>query len=130
MNLKEFIDRGVLITGGQKQLGELLSVSSQQLTDAKRGRAGLPPAACGLLAEILNEDETVILAASELLTEKHPRRRAYWEKKLERLAACVLLGVISVVTPTPSEAAPLLQVIDSTLYIMSNSVLFAISLFL
>lgn len=118
--LKDMIERAEKAAGGQKKLGLKISQSPSTLRNAKAGQQGLPSYACVMIAELIGEDETAVIAASELVTEKKPERRTFWEKKLERLAAMVLLGVISVVTPTPSEAAPLLQVPDSTLYIMSN----------
>lgn len=120
MKLKDFIERGIKKAGSQATLGEYIGVSSLQLTNAKGDRAGLPVAACCLLAELINEDATTVIAASELVTEKKQDRRAFWEKKLEKVAACILAVVILNMSPTPSEAAPMLQVTDSSMYIMSN----------
>jgi hypothetical protein len=118
--LTKIIDEAAKKLGSQRDLENYLDLAPRHLTEVKGGRRGLPDIAQAKLEELMGLQTGALRAPSAIITEKKPERRAYWEKKLERLAAMVLLGVISVVTPTPSEAAPLLQVPDSTLYIMSN----------
>jgi hypothetical protein len=121
MSLKNYIERAEIKAGSQKELGELIGQSPSKLRDAKSGRCGLPTYACVLIADLIGEEDITIIAASELTTEKHESRRAIWEKKLEAVAASLILAIVTtVVTPTPSQAAPLSQVIDSKVYIMSN----------
>jgi len=125
MELKTFIERAEKAAGSQKALAELLGQHAGNLRGAKAGVKGLPTYACVLIADIIGEDEIVVIAASELATEKHANRRAIWEKKLETVAAGFILAIVTtLVTPTPSQAAPLSQVIDSKVYIMSNYVIF------
>ena len=122
MELREFIERAEIAAGSQKALGEIIGQNPSHIRNAKSGKQGLPAYACVLIADLIGEDEIIVIAASELATEKHANRRAIWKKKLEAIAAGLLLAsVTSLVTPTPAQAAPLSQVIDSTLYIMSNT---------
>ena len=121
MELKELIERAEKTAGSQKALGLMIGQSPSALRSAKAGMIGMPIYACVMIAELIGEDDTVVIAASELVTEKKTERRAFWEKKLEALAAGVaafFIGVIFVVTPTPSQAVELQQVVDSTVYIM------------
>lgn len=121
MSLKNYIERAEIAAGSQKALAEMLGQHAGNLRGAKAGVKGLPTYACVLIADLIGEDEIVVIAASELATEKHESRRAIWEKKLEAVAASLVLAIVTtVVTPTPSQAAPLSQVTDSTVYIMSN----------
>lgn len=121
MNLKDYIEKAEKVAGSQKSLSEKIGQSASRIRDAKSGRCGLPAYACVLIADLIDEDEILVIAASELTTEKHAQRRAIWEKKLEAVAASVMLiFVTTLVTPSPTQAAPLSQVLDSTVYIMSN----------
>lgn len=105
MDLKQLIERAEIAAGSQIALGELIGQSPSKLRDAKSGRCGLPSYACVLIADLIEEDEIVVIAASELATEKHENRRAIWQKKLETVAAMLVLAfVTTLVTPTPSQA--------------------------
>lgn len=121
MELKQLIERAEKIAGTQIALGEMIGQNPSTIRSAKAGIQGLPAYACVLIADLIGEDEIVVIAASELTTEKHASRRAIWEKKLEAVTAGFILAIVTtLVTPTPSQAAPLSQVIDSKVYIMSN----------
>ena len=124
MELKRFIERAEVAAGSQKALALMLGQDTGNLRGAKAGIKGLPTYACVMIADLIGEDHTSVIAASELVTEKKLERRAFWEKKLEALAASVavvsIAGVTSIVTPSPAEAAPLQEASGATLYIMSN----------
>lgn len=120
MSLKTYIERAEKAAGGQKALARIVGVTDSNLRGAKAGLRGLPVAACYQIAEMIGEDERVVVAASELLTEKKPERRAVLLPFVGHALSMILTAVILIVTPTPSQAAPMLQVTDSTLYIMSN----------
>ena len=126
MDLKRFIERAEEVAGSQKTLGFMLGQSPSKIRDAKSGRCGLPTYACVMIADMIHEDHTTVIAASELVTEKKVERRAFWEKKLEALAAGVAVVSVSVnllVTPSPAEAnqiSTLSQANSTTVYIMSN----------
>lgn len=114
MSLKNYIERAEVKAGSQKKLAELIGQDAGNIRGAKAGIKGLPAYACVLIADLIEEDEILVIAASELATEKHANRRAVWEKKLEAVAAVLVLAIVTtVVTPSPAQAAQLLQVIDS-----------------
>ena len=122
MELKRFIERAEAAAGSQKALGVMIGINPSNIRNAKAGQQGLPIYACVMIADLIGEDHTTVIAASELVTEKKLERRAFWEKKLEALAASVavvsIAGVTSIVTPSPAEAAPLQEASGATLYIM------------
>jgi len=122
MELKRFIERAEAAAGSQKALGVMIGINPSNIRNAKAGQQGLPTYACVMIADLIGEDHTSVIAASELVTEKKLERRAFWEKKLEALAASVavvsIAGVTSIVTPSPAEAAPLQEASGATLYIM------------
>lgn len=124
MELKEFIERAEKKAGSQKALALLLGQDPGNIRGAKAGIKGLPTYACVMIADMIGEDHTTVIAASELVTEKKVERRAFWAKKLEALAAgiaVVSVGVTLVVTPCPAEANKinnLSQTNDASMYIM------------
>lgn len=110
MELRELIERGEGKAGGRKPLADFLMLNAQQLTDAKAGRKGLPAAACFQLAELIDEDARTVIAASELVTEKKPERRAVllpFVNNAARMSAAA--GVILLSTPAALKAAQLLD---------------------
>lgn len=76
MELREFISMGNVMAGEQKKLAVMLGVTATNIADAKAGRRGLPAHACVKLGSILGIEPMTIIAASELVTEKNPERRA------------------------------------------------------
>lgn len=117
MSLRNYIERAEAAAGSQKALGELIGQNPSNIRSAKAGTQGLPAYACVLIADLIGEDEILVIAASELATEKRANRRAIWEKKLEAVAACLILGVVtSIVTPTPAKADTCAQVVDKSVY--------------
>lgn len=90
MELKDFVEAGIEKAGGTGALAKLLDLHANQVTDAKSMRVKLPPSACYMLAEIIEGDALQIIAASELVTEKRPERRAVFLKYL-----CAKKGVDS-----------------------------------
>jgi hypothetical protein len=126
MGLKTYIERSEVVAGSQIALGIMIGQSPSKIRDAKSGRCGLPTYACVMIADLIGEKHTTIIAASELVTEKKVERRAFWEKKLEALAAgiaVVSIGVTLFVTPSPAEAIQINNIAHqtgATMYIMSN----------
>lgn len=121
--LNKIIDGAAERLGSVAALEDYLEVPRKTLYEVKGGRRGLPDIAQAKLEELMELPSGTLRAPSAIITEKKPERVAYWKKKLveiERLAACVLVGVILNMSPTPSQAAQMLQVVDSTVYIMSN----------
>lgn len=109
-NLNFYIEAGEKKTGGTRALERALGVPQNTISMVKAGKRGLKTIACAKLADLLNEDEAKIIFASELITENDEQNRKFLQKKLEALAACILLAsVVNFVTPTPAEAAPVLN---------------------
>jgi hypothetical protein len=101
MELREMIESAAKIAGDQKNLAKVIGVRPDQLTHAKAGRSGLPEVACGKLAEILGIDRWTVIAASALITERDPAKRAYltpFVQELARKAAAWVLGLVSAAT--------------------------------
>lgn len=86
MELREMIERAAEKTGGQKELADKIGINPNNLTNAKRGERGLPTYACVKLAQLIGEDERHVIAASELVTEKNPERRAVWLPFVQEIA--------------------------------------------
>ena len=124
MELKRFIERAEVAAGSQKALALMLGQDTGNLRGAKAGIKGLPTYACVMIADLIGEDHTSVIAASELVTEKKSERRAFWEKKLEALAAGVAVVSVATVTliviPSPAKASSLQEVDAYSMYIMSN----------
>lgn len=78
MDLKSFIERAEKAVGSQRTLGQMIGQSPSALRSAKAGLIGLPSYACVMIAEIIGEDKIVVIAASELVTEKKQERRKIW----------------------------------------------------
>lgn len=98
------------------KLAEVLGVRPQDLTAAKKGRRGLPDAACEKLAEVANEDFGDVIRA-------RMRQRGFASTAVlwMTLAGAVLFSVVtSEVTTAPLKAAPLREVGQMTMYIMST----------
>lgn len=118
MELRELIERAEKAAGSQKALALMLNQDAGNLRGAKAGLKGLPTYACVQIAELIGVPEMMVIAASELITEKKPERRAIFKPFVSR-AASVLIGafIILNMSPTPAKAEPVVK--DSpTMYIM------------
>ncbi|KAB2968169.1 hypothetical protein [Zoogloea sp.] len=95
MEIKDFVELGVEKTGSRPALASALCVTPNQISNARD--RGLPVSACYALAELIGRDAGEIIAASELVTEKKPERRAVLMKYLAKavavsnIAACALI---------------------------------------
>lgn len=115
MELRDYINLGIVEFGTISELAEELGLQRESLSAAKAHRRGLPAYAIVKLARILNIDVQTLIAASELVTERKEEKRAFWlpfvtnQKDLARIAgyALILSIVTNFVTPTSAEAAPL-----------------------
>ncbi|MDO8933117.1 MAG: hypothetical protein Q7U97_12040 [Rhodocyclaceae bacterium] len=124
MELRDMIDIGINKVGSRNALADRIGVAGQQITDAKSGRVKLPDIACGKLGEILGIDRWTVVAASNLVTEKNPEKRAYLAQFLRHAAVVVMTIALSFVTfiatAPRAEAAPILKYDIGTMYIMLN----------
>lgn len=107
MELKELIERAEKAAGSQTALGKIIGQSPGNIRGAKGGAHGLPTYACIQIAELIDVPAITVIAASALITEKKPERRAIFAPFV-RHAASVLIGafVILNMSPTPANAAP------------------------
>jgi hypothetical protein len=87
MELREMIEKAAENKGGMRELATAIGIHPNNLTNAKRGERGLPISACGKLADILDIDRWTVVAASDLVTEKNPERRAYLVPFVQEIAA-------------------------------------------
>lgn len=118
MELREMIEAAAKLTEDQKHLAKVIGVAPNSLTDAKAGRRGLPVEACGKLGDILGIDKWTVVAASALVTEKNPEKRAYFapfvlesaRKAATWLIATVSAATIATLAPTESYANDTLNV--------------------
>ena len=123
MELREMIETAAKIAGDQNSLAKVIGVDRNNLTAAKAGRRGLPEVACGKLAEILEVDRWTVIAASALITERDPEKRAYlapFVLELPRKAAAWLIAIasgatIGTVAPNDAHASDTLNVSTPTL---------------
>jgi hypothetical protein len=101
MELREMIEAAAKVSGDQKKLAKAIGTQAGAITEAKAGRRGLPTLACYKLAAILELDPAVVVAASELVTEKNPEKRAVFAPfvhELPRKAAAWMMAAASAAT--------------------------------
>lgn len=111
MELRDYIAEGTKKAGTMTELGRIIGVRQQEMTTAKAHRRALPLDACVKLADYLDAPLRSVIAANELATEKKEEKQAFWLQFVKTAqhaaAAAVFVGVTSLVTPSPVEAAPL-----------------------
>ena len=85
MELRDFIKMGTEKVGGTNVLAKILKLEKQDtsLTNAKAHRRGLPIYACIILADLIEANRIEVVAASALVTEKNPEKRAVWKQIVE-----------------------------------------------
>lgn len=89
MELNYYITKGIDAKHGVIALAEYLGIDRTYLPRARAGKQGLPGYACVKLAQLIGEDERRVIAASELVTEKNPERRAVWLPFVQEIAQSV-----------------------------------------
>jgi len=110
MELRDYIEAGEKKLGGRVALADYLGFDPNVLSMAKSKKRGIPGFACVKLAELIGVAEIEVIAASELVTEKKPERRAIWTPFVQgaarhALVVALVVGVTSFVTPSPVQAA-------------------------
>ena len=106
MELKDLLDEAVRKTGTVTALAAALQLTPQQITNARAHRAGIPIASCYLLAALIEHDLHEVIAASELVTEKKPERRAVLLPFVRHAAGIIfVVGVALIATSNPENAA-------------------------
>jgi plasmid maintenance system antidote protein VapI len=80
MEIKNYISIGTEKLGSQKALAEFLGIPATSIRNVNCGRQGLSNVTCVKLAQLIETDPLEVIAASELVTEKKPEKRAFWER--------------------------------------------------
>ena len=70
MELRDYIEEGIEISGTAAALGKLLNQPASVISNAKAHQRGLPLAACYKLADLIGAQHDAVAAASALVTEK------------------------------------------------------------
>lgn len=116
MDMKNYIEKAEKKAGTQKKLADMLGISASYIRMVKAGQKGFSIDMCIVLADYIEEDRLEVIAASNLVTEKDERKRKILEscfKKVESVAAATcLIGVTTIMTPSPANAS---QITDSHL---------------
>lgn len=76
------------------------------------------------LADLTGRSLQEVIARIELENEPNEEKRKYWQdfyRRLGGVAASIAVSVTLIVTPHPTEAAPILKVSDMTMYIMLSA---------
>lgn len=77
MDLKAYITKGIEQAGSLTALAREIGLIRESLQAANAGKRGLPPVACGKLADLVGANRWDVVAASEIITEKDEKKRAY-----------------------------------------------------
>lgn len=104
-NINDLLDAAKEVTGSDNQTAERLGTYQQTVSGWRKGKSKPNDVDRAELCKITGWSFEEVVAAVNY--ESNP---AYWENFLKRLggiAAAVLVCVTLIVTPTPSEAAPL-----------------------
>lgn len=102
-------------------LAKELGLSRAAVSLWRNGKGSMDDYAATRIAEIIGVNPLIVIAAVNVEKEKTEERKEYWKNFYERLggiAATILLAVNLIMTPTPSEAATILESGAMTLYIM------------
>lgn len=94
------------------KLAKITGIPTMRLSNYRAGNRIPDAYACSKIAEILGMDEMVLIAHFEAISAKNPTVKEYWKKKLANLgglAASFFIVVNLIMTPTPSQAAPVLD---------------------
>lgn len=121
MELKTLIERAEKAAGSQIKLGLRIGQNPGNIRAAKAGIKGLPDYACVIIAELIGEEPIVVIAASNLATEKKEERREIWRPFVARAASVILGAVILNMTPSPANALPYSQAVDNTVYYVKST---------
>lgn len=113
MELRDYIDLAVIKHKTLTALATELGLERAALSLAKAHKRGIPAYAIAKLSEILEIDPKIIMAASELVTERNEEKRGYWlpfvinDQQTRKVASyALILGLVTnFVTPSPAEAA-------------------------
>lgn len=109
MEMKNYIEQAEIKAGKQIELAKMLGVTAGYLRAVKAGKKGFSIDMCIVLADYIGADRLEVIAASNLITEKDEKKRKILESCFTRAAtitaALSLVGVTSIMTPSPANAS-------------------------
>jgi hypothetical protein len=120
MSYGEILEKAVKKAGTQRELGTIINQHENAISEARKGKRGLPDTACLKLAQFMEIDFGKVIAARNEWTAKSEEERKIW-LPLVRAAgiAALSIGVVtSFLTPSPAEAAPHKGIPSSPMCIM------------
>lgn len=97
-------------------MAQKLDIQSGRISDYRHGKRVPDVYAISKFAKVLEVDPWRLVEEIEAQTEKNPKRKAYWERKIGAMTTAFFLVVIFNMSPTTAEARPASQVIDNTVY--------------
>jgi hypothetical protein len=104
-------------------MAKWMSLSRNALSQYRLGKSIIDDYAAAKIASVLEIDPMVLIAAANAEREKDKERQEFWQNFYERLggvAASIIFCINFIVTPTPSEATPMLKAQKNNMYIMLN----------
>ena len=109
MKIKIFIEIAEKKAGKQIELAKILGITDAHIRMVKSGKRGFSDDVCIQLADFIEADRLEVIAASNLVTEKDENKRKIFESCFSKVAnfavAALILGVISMMTPSPANAS-------------------------
>lgn len=88
------------------RLEKELNLSDGAIAHWRKGRSVMSDTTCAMIQDLLGlKDDRIIYQANKERSKKEAER-IYWQRKLQALAATIIITNL-ILTPTPSEAAPI-----------------------
>jgi hypothetical protein len=126
MRIEKYLDELMRLKGFRrdKELANWLEVTPTAVCNYRNGERSMDNEKCVKIALELGIDPLKVIMATDMDKADRAGQHSLWEVFSRRtsIAASVLalVGVNLFLTPTPSEAAPVLKQQGSPIYIMSN----------
>lgn len=123
--MKNFIEAAEKQAGAQANLANMLGITARYIRLVKSGERSFSNDVCITIADYIGADRLEVIAANNLVTEKDEKKRKIFESCFTRAAtataAAVLLGVTTIMTPTPVNASNHTVHNNQTICIMLNN---------
>jgi hypothetical protein len=124
MKSVKFLDQAIEKHGLKNDLAlaKKLGWSSGKISQYRSAKRFMDNEACVALALCLECDPLPIIMAADMDRAERAGQHSLWEVFTQRMAIAgsALLVVNLFLTPTPSEAAPVLKPVSATICLMSN----------
>jgi transcriptional regulator with XRE-family HTH domain len=94
------------------EMAAKLGVTRAAISKWRRNKGVMDDFAAAKIAEILDADAMAVIAAANAERESDVERQEFWKnfyKRLGGIAASIFFAVNLIMTPTPSQAAPILK---------------------